>query len=530
MNDYNFCSHCRLFRQAVRSSDKVDDSLLSCFDPLLVQSDGPSELQTHGGSVEHETSLIGSSNQCLIPNLTNNEVIPLSEHRGLQNPEDRLISPLIYDQNMQPITDTTPSTPLSTGFTPVPSAIKQLNVSVTTGSASPFVFSPWMHRSILDQAFGDGDHSPEWTEPADPDTTPPTSAPPLSVGCQLSVDPVQTKPVLPKPVQLSCLSDATEQSDLSQSYTSAVALSDAGDLDMLASLLERVNVCQDDGDSETSESAERPESEVDVLQRTPAIRIPLLRAPGTYDVNSKPHPRAVNLPTGFTPPRYVDTIETTPTVHSLHQARRRTINLSSTPNVAPVVDCANSPLMTVSEPHKSDSDCRNSGRISLGSISGMVTMAARSLYDRIGGGSSVVTRSPATTIPITNAASPVNYDSQTDIIQHAQQSPPLKQVVSPPGCRSSYLNATVNITDPSVHSVDEDVWESVNSVHELHSTMIVDTSVRDISGHSFQMSEENKENLHLSQLMICKCPTWTCSLTFASPVHPHSYMPPNSCS
>lgn len=232
-----------------------------------------------------------------------------------------------------------------------------------------------------------------------------------------------------------------------------------------------------------------------------ALMLPLF-PPGTYDVNSKPSRRTIDVPAGLISPRLTDSIETTPTVHPLPQIRRRTINLNSASLSAPVVDDAHSTTVIVSEPPKSDSDHHHSGRISIGSISGIVTMAARSLYERIGGGgssASTASESPVTAVPERNSF--VDGDSRSDIIQeHLQQSPQTKQKLLLPGDQSSPVNVSINVTDPSVRSFDEDVWESVNSAHELHSTVLLDRSIRGVSGHSFQLSEENKENLRVYQV------------------------------
>ncbi|VDP89015.1 unnamed protein product [Echinostoma caproni] len=388
-----------------------------------------------------------------------------------------MISPLNVDPSIHHITSTTPATPLSTGFTPVASSALRTDAPVSTGPASPFVFSPWMHRSILDQALGggDGERSPEWTEPTETESA--SAAQPL----------VTDNPVLPEPLQLStCQSDTTAQTDLSQSYASAVALSDAGDFDMLASLLERVNVRQEEADSKLDDSSGCLTGETAYLERTPGkILLPPV-APDTYNVHSRSNPSKYTHPIQH-PSVHAEPIEPSPTMQPTPQARRRTINLNSASALAPIVDAV-CPSLNFSDCAKTTTDSQ-SGRLSIGSISDMVTMAARSLYDRIGGNSGLVARSPI--------AMPVVPIVSSPAVQ--QTLPKLTDPLEPPSCCS---NLSPSSMAPGVQSVDEDVWESVNSENELRSTMVIDTSIRSIAGRTFELSDENKENIHVPQTDI----------------------------
>ncbi|CAH8542728.1 unnamed protein product [Dicrocoelium dendriticum] len=78
---------------------------------------------------------------------------PTSAEVGISDPQTRLISPLVN------LVSPSPSNPVRQSLTGL---VHPLPTSTPTVRAAPSIFSPWMHHSILDQALGGLNRSPEW--------------------------------------------------------------------------------------------------------------------------------------------------------------------------------------------------------------------------------------------------------------------------------------------------------------------------------------------------------------------------------
>ncbi|KAA3677205.1 uncharacterized protein DEA37_0008526 [Paragonimus westermani] len=381
-----------------------------------------------------------------------------------------LVSPL----PVEPVTpaDLDPTSPMSTGFTPAHSTTHHSTNPVTAQS----VFSPWMRHSILDQALGGVDRSPDWSQ---------------------------------SPARNIAVDNLIEQIDPDDSYASATDTASANELSMLAEMLERVNVhetplpslIQSDklqGPVSTQNSFSITDPTVAVssvgLGTTPTnAPINVQNAPGTYKLDRKP--RELCTKAGQDLPYMTVSLQE-------HVAHTPVLRLDEWPDeTTGKVAATPTPMESVLKDGNTSmqSTVDRSGRLSMKSISGMISQVAHSLYDRLGSVSQLT--SSVKKLP----------QATSEQENHVMVSPTfstLKQLNSQHNSGFAIDNTLlserptnlVHVRPSSRSSVDEDVWESVNSTqdHNKSSAMSLastPTSTAPSVLHTEAFLSEDKENI-----------------------------------
>ncbi|KAF7232807.1 hypothetical protein EG68_06359 [Paragonimus skrjabini miyazakii] len=381
-----------------------------------------------------------------------------------------LVSPLPVEPITPAALDST--SPMSTGFTP---ALSTTHYS-TNPVVPPSVFSPWIRHSILDQALGGVDRSPEWSQSSTRNIT---------------------------------SDNSVEQIDLDDSYTSATDASSANELNILAEMLERVNVHETPPPSFIqSDELQYPvvtQTSFPTTVPTPAVSnlglgttptnapINVQNAPGTYKLDRKLHElgtRADQDPPCMTV-GLQERIVHTPVLR-LNGRPDETIDKVTaipTPRESVLKD-GNTSMQSIMD---------KSGRLSMRSISGMVSQVAYSLYDRLGS----VSQLTSSVKKLTRAIS----EQENHLVMSPLVSTP-KQLKSQKNSDLAIDNAVlseqptnlVHARPSSRSSMDEDVWESVNSTqdHNKSSTLSLastPTSTAPSMLHTEAVLSEDKENI-----------------------------------
>ncbi|KAG5451190.1 transcription elongation regulator, partial [Clonorchis sinensis] len=349
---------------------------------------------------------------------------------------------------------------------------------LASGVAASVTFSPWMHHSILDQALGGSDRSPEWH----------VSLPAEIVGSSAT----SVKGHL-LAHSTECLTNINGTSEPSISPNSVPIPADVADMDALAVLLGRVNV-QDP-------SVRRADQPSDDGLHTMTTSASLHTASPHDNAGRTPHTKSVNTPSSrfevirklsqtFAPslaPQSSSQSNTPSSMHVPHDTAK--LHRSHLTESAPVdPSCSTTPKLNVSS------------RLSFGSISGMVTQVARSLYDRLGGvsGLSAATRTPTQADVGTNA-SPVARAS-AHMLEETETAPSVFPTSAHDSASGAKMFPAVNPVPSTctsfAQSGDEDVWESVDSMNDPKPS-ITDGFTKSISAFDqvVDIVSENKENL-----------------------------------
>ncbi|TGZ61228.1 hypothetical protein CRM22_008101 [Opisthorchis felineus] len=360
-----------------------------------------------------------------------------------------------------------------------PSPSSQIPPLASGVTASSITFSPWMHHSILDQALGGSDRSPEWH----------VSLPTREVSGS-SATSVKGH-LLAHSTEYPANIDGTSESSISPNSVSIPA--DATDMDALAVLLGRVNV-QDP-------SVRRADQPSDDGVHTMTTSVSLHTATPHDDAGRTPHTKSVNTPSSrfevmrklsqtFAPSSAPQSSSQSNTPSSMHVPHDTTkLHRSHLTESAPVdPSCSTTPKLNVSS------------RLSFGSISGMVSQVARSLYDRLGGvsGLSASTRTPTQADVGTNV-SPVARAS-AHILEETEAAPSLFPTSAHDSALGAKIFPAVNPVPSTctsfAQSGDEDVWESVDSMNDPKPS-VTDSFTKSISAFDqvVDIVSENKENL-----------------------------------
>ncbi|CAL8068860.1 unnamed protein product [Calicophoron daubneyi] len=511
------------------------DSLLVDFDPLAPTGLKNPDMNT--------TNPIENMSQSAPKVLINNFV----DENFESVPVGHLISPLGCEAGADlPVNGTASvltdsGSRLSTGFTPIPLS---RHVALTK-TASPGLFSPWRHNSILDQALGGGERSPEWSF----SIAQSQAYPGTGVMCQHPRNLSESKSVESLECRLSCVEgddlDETKnyQTPLSDN-NAGTAVQEINEVDALASLVKRVLV---DDHSPITEQNAMPsdqfqplvmeENASNALERLAGSPTELQKPkdanpPGTYNVNRK---RATeNADITNTPP-----LNLSPHKDGLTPPLRRlTMNLNkkdviSTHHIIPEVSVDH----TDSCCHDSGADFNNrSTRLSIGSLTGIVSMAARSIYDRLGGSSHphcspVQTPAVGEAIGYQDIRVPDDEESEhsgssksggqhvSETSSSSTESTEVKQAIFTTSVNDNCVaesefqlqadhpdRYSQPVNEAVVSSVDEDVWESVDSIADVPLTTLGSLKKSDELSMASSLSVvpvdicENKENIEFFQV------------------------------
>ncbi|KAF5402660.1 hypothetical protein PHET_04015 [Paragonimus heterotremus] len=387
---------------------------------------------------------------------------------------DSSVTHLVSPLPVEPVTPAAldPTSPMSTGFTPAPGTTHYL----TNPVAPPSVFSPWIRHSVLDQALGGVDRSPEWSQ---------------------------------SPARNITSDNSIEKIDPDDSYTSATGASSADELNILAEMLERVNVhetplpllvqsdallCPDV--TQTSVPTTFPKSDVSNLGlgTTPTnAPINVQNAPGTYKLDKKPHELCAKVDQD--PPCMTVNLQEhvvhTPVLRVNGRPDETIDKVAATPTLREsVLKDGNTSIQSIVD---------KSGRLSMRSISGMVSQVAHSLYDRLGSVSQLTSSVKKLTRTISEQG---NQLVVSPLISTPKQSNSQKHsdFVIDNALLSEQPTNPVHARPSSRSSMDEDVWESVNSTqdHNKSSTMSLastPTSTAPSMLHAEALLSEDKENI-----------------------------------
>ncbi|OON21749.1 hypothetical protein X801_02351 [Opisthorchis viverrini] len=440
----------------------MEDSLLLNFDPLLERSKAEIFVFVFFSTVPEHVCDCELSNG-VVP--LNTWITMTMDDRISPTPDEQpSLQPTNVD-NVEILSDT-------------PSPSSQVP-PLASGVTASITFSPWMHHSILDQALGGSDRSPEWHV-----------SPPAREVVESSASSVKGH-LLRHGTE--CLTNIDENTEPSISPNSVPTPSDAADMDALAVLLGRVNV-----HDPSVRRADQPSD--DALHTMTNSASPHTATPHD-NAGRTPHTKSANTPSSrfevirklsqtfaqSLAPQSSSQSNTPSSMHVPHDTTK--LHRSHLTESAPVdPSCSTTPKLNVSS------------RLSFGGISGMVSQVARSLYDRLGGvsGLSASTRTPTQTDVGTNA-SPIARAS-AHILEETETAPS----VFPVSAHDSALGAKIFPADNPVPSTctsfaqsgDEDVWESVDSMNDPKPS-VTDSFAKSISAFDqvVDIVSENKENL-----------------------------------
>ncbi|KAF8566653.1 hypothetical protein P879_07075 [Paragonimus westermani] len=449
------------------------DSIGAFLDRLELLADKPSSVAAStGDSVLLTFDPLVEKLQCSVP--------AQHEHSEQRSPPadssfggssmTHLVSPL----PVEPVTPAAlgPISPMSTGFTPAFSTTH----SSTNPVAVPSVFSPWMRHSILDQALGGVDRSPEWSQ---------------------------------SPARNIAADNLIEQIDPDDSYASATGTASANELSILAEMLERVNVHETPLplviQSDNLQCPVSIQNSVPVTAPTFAVSnvglgttptnapINVQNAPGTYKLDRKSREGCTkadqDLP--YMMVSLQEHVAHTPVLRLDERPDKTTDAVAATPTpVESVLKDGNTSMQSTVD---------RSGRLSMRSISGMISQVAHSLYDRLGSVSQ-----------LTNSIKklPQATSEQENHLVVSPTFSTLKQLNSQKNSGFAINNTLlserptnlVHVRPSSRSSVDEDVWESVNSTQDHNKSSAMSLASTPTSTalsvlHTEALLSEDKENI-----------------------------------